>query len=45
MQTNQVVVLSLIQRKLANVEEGFLQSLSQLTLAELAKDISVTLPE
>ncbi len=34
-----------IQRKLATVEEGFLHALSQLTLAELAKDISVTLPE
>ncbi|MCB9937348.1 MAG: Rrf2 family transcriptional regulator [Planctomycetaceae bacterium] len=34
-----------IQRKLAKLEEGFLQSLEGLTLAELAKDIRTTIPK
>lgn len=34
-----------IQRKLANLEEGFLQSLAGLTLAELANDIRSILPK
>lgn len=34
-----------IQRKMAKLEEGFLQSLAQLTIAELSKDIRATLPK
>ncbi len=34
-----------IQRKIANLEEEFLQALSGLTVAELAKDIQATLPK
>ncbi len=34
-----------IQRKMARLEEGFLQSLAELTIAELAKDIRLTLPK
>lgn len=34
-----------IQRKMAKLEEGFLQALAGLTLAELAKDIRATLPK
>jgi Rrf2 family protein len=34
-----------IQRKMAKLEEGFLQALAELTLAELAKDIRATLPK
>lgn len=33
-----------IQRKLANIEEAFLEQLAELTLAELAVDIQATLP-
>ncbi len=34
-----------IQRKMAKLEEGFLQALAGLTLAELAKDIRATVPK
>lgn len=34
-----------IQQKLARLEEGFLQSLAELTIAELAKDIRVSPPK
>jgi len=34
-----------IQRKIAKLEEGFLQSLAELTIAELSKDIRATLPK
>jgi len=34
-----------IQRKMATLEEGFLQALAGLTVAELAKDIRATLPK
>ena len=34
-----------IQRKMAELEEGFLQALAGLTLAELAKDIQSILPK
>ena len=34
-----------IQRKMAKLEEGFLQTLAGLTLAELAKDIRATVPK
>lgn len=34
-----------IQRKMAELEEGFLQSLEGLTLAELATDIRSTIPK
>lgn len=34
-----------IQRKLSKLEEGFLQALAGLTIAELANDIRATLPK
>ena len=34
-----------IQRRLATLEEGFLEALSRLTVAQLAKDIKTTLPK
>lgn len=34
-----------IQRKMAKLEEGFLESLAKLTIAELSKDIRATLPK
>jgi Rrf2 family protein len=34
-----------IQRKMAKLEEGFLQTLAGLSVAELAKDIRATLPK
>ena len=34
-----------IQRKMAKLEEGFLEALAGLTVAELAKDIRATLPK
>jgi Rrf2 family protein len=34
-----------IQRKMAKLEEGFLQTLAALSVAELAKDIRATIPK